>query len=550
MQQFINSLYKSYQSELREIYKLGILDDLLNISGKELSEIRRNNEGNVVGYAGLKDCLFLYLLVREFKPKIIFEIGTWIGASSSFMAEALERNNQGKLYTCDINQYNCIPDCYNNRVVYINDHSSQALERLKEFGEKIDLVFADGEVDETTANLLYELKSTSFIFATHDFKPPRDKGIANLLQLKHQFLPSEFKWLIPTKQSIGYDVGESYRLNKSVAVMIPDYIYQELPIFRFPFQDSFQYWLILKKYYSMDGNKIMINTLKKIMRKVPIIYPLYQKIKKNNEKADQFSTIKSLTNGYLSPEAYKAIYDCAYQAQSGNMIDIGPAQGGSTISIGLGIRDSGKAGKCTVYSIEKCVGSNALPSLNNQDLNASTLKRNVEQYGLSNICKILVGDVKEVANDINLNESLSLMFIDADGALDRDFKLFYNRLLPGAPIILDDYLNKINHHASERYLKWSTEEEINSYVASKGAESFVDLFPLGKEYTVYRFVNYFMEQNLIKLDRVIGTTFFGYKTEDGVFDPKLHGSGLMKIREEILNRYYELNENFKGKPVQ
>jgi hypothetical protein len=48
---------------------------------------------------------------------------------------------------------------------------------------------------------------------------------------------------------------------------------------------------------------------------------------------------------------------------------------------------------------------------------------------------------------------------------------------------------------------------------------------------------------------VIGTTFFGYKTEEGIFDPEFHGSDLMKIREEILDRYYELNENFKGKAV-
>lgn len=292
-----------------------------------------------------------------------------------------------------------------------------------------------------------------------------------------------------------------------------------------------------------------VKFMKNLLRKIPGLFSLYQAIKQRTQKSDLFSTIKSLTNGYLSPETYKTIYTLACQAQSGNMIDIGPAQGGSTISIGLGVRDSGKAKKSTVYSIEKCVGSNALPSLNNQDLNASILKHNVERYGLSSICKVLVGDVKEVVNEINDNLPLSLMFIDADGALDRDFRLFYNRLLPGSPIILDDYVNKINRLATERYLNWSTEEEINSYVTSKGAEKFIDLCPLGKEYTVYRFVNYFIEQNLLKLDRIIGTTFFGYKTEYGVFNPELHVSDLMKIREEILNRYYELNENFKGKPV-
>jgi len=296
-------------------------------------------------------------------------------------------------------------------------------------------------------------------------------------------------------------------------------------------------------------SNLISNQFKKIARTIPGTDYLYKKVKQRTNKLHRFAEIKTLTSGYLAPEAYKAIYDCAYQAQEGIMIDIGPAQGGSSISIGLGIRESGKAQKAKVYSIEKGIGSAALPTRQDKELNASTLKKNIGKYELDNICNILIGDVKDVYHEIEEDTPLSLIFIDADGALDRDFKLFYNRLLPGSPIILDDYVDKINRLATEKYLKWSTNKEINDYVAHKGAEKFIDLCPLGKEYTVYCFINYFMEQNLLKLDRVIGSTFFGYKTEDGVFDPKLHGSGLMKIREEILNRYYELNENFKGKPV-
>lgn len=149
------------------------------------------------------------------------------------------------------------------------------------------------------------------------------------------------------------------------------------------------------------------------MRTIPGTDYLYKKVKKRTGKLHRFAEIKTLTSGYLSPEAYKAIYDCAYQAQEGIMIDIGPAQGGSSISIGLGIRDSGKAKKAKVYSIEKGVGSDALPTRQDKELNASTLEKNIDKYRLNQICNVLIGDVKDVYQEIEEDTPLSLMFIDS-----------------------------------------------------------------------------------------------------------------------------------------
>jgi len=158
---------------------------------------------------------------------------------------------------------------------------------------------------------------------------------------------------------------------------------------------------------------------------------------------------------------------------------------------------------------------------------------------------LLIGDVNDVHHQVEQNQPLSLLFIDADGAIDRDFRLFYNRLLDNAPIIIDDCKNIINRHARENYLKWTTPEEIDEYVKSKGAKNFVDLCPLGKEYTTFRFINYFMARGLLLQEKMIGATFFGRKSAGALFDPEIDGKALFQIRREIEKEYYLLNPNLK-----
>ncbi len=173
------------------------------------------------------------------------------------------------------------------------------------------------------------------------------------------------------------------------------------------------------------------------------------------------------------------------------------------------------------------------------------MKNNIKFFNLCNICTVLCGDVNDTYNKIDLNYQLSLIFIDADGALDRDFMLFYNHLIPNSLIIIDDYIDQVNWLAKERYLKWTTSKELDNYVYSKGAKRFIDLCPLGKEYTTYRFINYFLERGLLVKDKVIGSTFFGHKPPGAIFNSVSDMQEMMKIRQEILDQYYELNPDIK-----
>lgn len=258
----------------------------------------------------------------------------------------------------------------------------------------------------------------------------------------------------------------------------------------------------------------------------------------------RFRIIKQRTRGYLSPEVYKAIYDCAYSASEGYLVDIGPAQGGSSISMGLALKDARKT-RSKVFSIERGKGSDALVSREEPEMNARVWKHNIETFGVEAFCLLLLGDVALMHSEIDQKKPLAMLFIDADGALDRDFRLFFNRLVDSAPIVIDDYVDIINKLATDRYLKWSSVDELESYVSSKGALAFRDLCPLGKEQTTWRFLNYLIDSGLVEHEQTLGGTFFGRKIKDAVFEQATHGKAMDRIRMEIEREYYSLNPSVK-----
>ena len=43
----------------------------------------------------------LYALARSLKPKVIVEVGSYLGYCASYLARALQENNSGKLYCID-----------------------------------------------------------------------------------------------------------------------------------------------------------------------------------------------------------------------------------------------------------------------------------------------------------------------------------------------------------------------------------------------------------------------------------------------------------------
>ncbi len=198
MQEIIDQWWPIYGSEIeaKEADFTARIDTLRARGARLYPDIRIAADGKVAGAVNIADYKILYLLVRVYKPKVIFEIGTWIGTSAMIMAEAMRANGTGgKIYTCDHNHYYALDDSYSDIIVPINAFSAEALDQIPE-DTKIDFVFADGELTFRTISKLKPLLTTEAIIATHDYTPPDDKGVLNVVRMQlssmftyHIFLP-------------------------------------------------------------------------------------------------------------------------------------------------------------------------------------------------------------------------------------------------------------------------------------------------------------------------------------------------------------------------
>jgi predicted O-methyltransferase YrrM len=224
---------------------------------------------------------------------------------------------------------------------------------------------------------------------------------------------------------------------------------------------------------------------------------------------------------------------------AGNIIDIGPAQGGSSIAYAQGLTKSAKDPNWKVYSIEKGHTSNALAT-DKVANNEQVMRKNFDAYKVSGKINIIMAYSHEAFTAQTMPSTIGLLSIDADGALDRDFKIFYNHLRPNAVIVLDDYQNIINRHGQA--LIKGTRSEIEKFITDQSANSLHQLTPLGKEYATYLFVNYLQTAGLLQIDTIVGTnTVFAHKPADNPLFTSQHFDEMQTIRQEMVDYFWELH---------
>jgi hypothetical protein len=145
--------------------------------------------------------------------------------------------------------------------------------------------------------------------------------------------------------------------------------------------------------------------------------------------------VKRICNGMLPTEVYSALYEEAYHAPKEIFVEVGTAHAAATVSLAMGLRDSGRKGK--VYTFEKVIGGSR-EKFGSIDENTEIIKRNLQTFNVDNLVVLTIGDVAETADVLPKDITIGLLCLDADGAIDRDFGLFFNRLANEAPIIVDD----------------------------------------------------------------------------------------------------------------
>jgi len=125
---------------------------------------------------------------------------------------------------------------------------------------------------------------------------------------------------------------------------------------------------------------------------------------------------------------------------NGQILEIGPYLGGSTIALSTGVRDSNRL----VTSIEagEGFGHHDFPT---KDIIAD-LKANLQRWSCAEAVRIVQGfsrDEPVVRSVLELlsPESVSVLFLDADGQPASDLEKYENLLQDGCYLLVDDFLS-------------------------------------------------------------------------------------------------------------
>jgi predicted O-methyltransferase YrrM len=124
------------------------------------------------------------------------------------------------------------------------------------------------------------------------------------------------------------------------------------------------------------------------------------------------------------------------------IIEVGPYIGGSTIALGRGLQMGG-GGPLISVEMGGSYPGHAVPT---NDI-ITDLKSNVDAYGLTSVVHIIEGFTTDAAVDAAVNRildgrTIGLLFLDADGHVERDFDFYRDRLSRGCILVYDDYITE------------------------------------------------------------------------------------------------------------
>jgi len=156
-----------------------------------------------------------------------------------------------------------------------------------------------------------------------------------------------------------------------------------------------------------------------------------------------YTQLKSLGEEYsmLHPDVLTVLYYLAKHAE-GNILEIGPFLGGSTMAAAIGLRERNRL--ATFVTVEK--GGEGIPSrrrLVTEDI-VRDLKRNLLDNGHASLVQVVVGFSldNKTAEKVRAHlqpRSVTLLIIDADGEVRSLLNLYRELLTDQCWLVIDDY---------------------------------------------------------------------------------------------------------------
>jgi len=159
-----------------------------------------------------------------------------------------------------------------------------------------------------------------------------------------------------------------------------------------------------------------------------------------------FEQLRDDANGMLNPEIYELIYDYAQSLGEWNMLEVGAAHGAATIALARGAMDAGHENH--VVSFERAEGGSR-SEYGGKEENLHILTKNLGKYEVADRVSVVPESVTwEYSPPALIDEKApySIHLHDANSSIYCDFKLFYDNLLPGGIVMIDDCAAQPRHN--------------------------------------------------------------------------------------------------------
>ena len=139
----------------------------------------RNQADYNTGSLPVEDAIELFRIVRFFQPRLIAEVGTFIGVSTMVMDRATDI---AAIYTCDVSNnipLNMTPNVHQ----YPHKPSHEMFKEIADEGLKMGLIYLDGRLTQQDVEPLNKIIHDETVFVMDDFEGT-EKGVANAMMLE------------------------------------------------------------------------------------------------------------------------------------------------------------------------------------------------------------------------------------------------------------------------------------------------------------------------------------------------------------------------------
>ena len=179
------------------------------------------------GSISLLGGITLYMLIKYFQPRKVFEVGTFIGRSTVAMALGISQYcDDGIIYTCDKDNDFYLDELKLGCEIRGDGKtlSTEALKKVSEKEDSMDFFFFDGILQNSDLEYIAQLSGENTILATDDFEGI-SKGVINFAFLKQ--LPCFSSYILVHPCPVGLlDFVHSYGSRSVIALLVPQTILQ------------------------------------------------------------------------------------------------------------------------------------------------------------------------------------------------------------------------------------------------------------------------------------------------------------------------------------